>query len=97
MLRAWVAYFVGALHKLSVQKKVLEILCTFFGEAAVLVAVFPVLETILAGRGVSQAGRATQHGGTQNIWTVAIWSEGIAFLCLLAAIILGIIIANKGD
>ena len=87
---AWpVGYFTSALRKPKVQKKVLEVLCTFFGVAAVLFAVFPLLDTILANR--------SAQGSAPNIWTVAIWSEGIALLCLLLAVIIGITIASKGD
>jgi hypothetical protein len=97
MFAALFGYFRTALRRPSVQKKVLETLCVFFAEAAVLVAVFPVLDTILANHGASQTGAGAQQGAVRNIWTVAIWSEGIAFLCLLAAVIIGITIATKGD
>lgn len=96
MLAAVVGYFRTVFHKPRVQKKTLETLCVFFTEAAVLVAVFPVLDTILANHGASQAGAGAQQGAARNIWTVAIWSEGIALVCLLAAVIIGITI-EKGD
>ena len=85
-----VGYFVGAFRIPRVRRKVLEILCTFFGEAAVLLAVFPTLDTILANR------PAAPQVAAHNIWTVAIWSYGIALGCLLLAAIIGITIA-KGE
>jgi len=49
----------------------------FFTEAAVLVAVFPILDTII------------EKGGTPKVtWSLVAWSEGIAVMLLFFAGIL---------
>jgi len=58
-----------------------EITIQFFTEAAVLVAVFPVLDAIID----------SLNGGPAKVtWQLVLWSEGIAgFLLLLAGIMSG--------
>jgi hypothetical protein len=60
-----------------------KIAVEFFTEAAVLVAVFPVLDTII------------ENGGLLNVtWPLVAWSEGLAVLFLFLA---GIISMGIGE
>ena len=63
--------------------EVRKIAIEFCTEAAVLVAVFPVLDTIIGGRAAQPA-----QGGMRNVtWSLVIASEGLAaFLLALACI-----------
>jgi hypothetical protein len=59
-----------------------KIMFNFFTEAAVLVAVFPVLDVIID---------SMHKGGLQVTWHLVAWSEGIAAgLILLASIMSGL-------
>ena len=70
--------FYGLLRK----AKFTKIMFTFFTEAAVLVAVFPVLDVIID---------SMHKGGLQVTWHLVAWSEGIAGgLILLASIMSGL-------
>jgi hypothetical protein len=67
-------------------EKVFHVLREFCTEVAILVAVFPILETIMGRKGVQEIGHPTQ-----NVWTILFVSYGIMFVFL----ILAIIIANR--
>jgi hypothetical protein len=65
----------------EVRKQFIE----FFTEAAVLVAVFPILDTIIGGRG-AQASQS----GIKITWTLVMSSEGLALFLLLVACIMAL-------
>jgi hypothetical protein len=67
------------------EAKFFKIAMEFFTEAAVLVAVFPILDTIIE-----------PYGSVQKVtWSLVIWSEGIAAALLVLAGIMSK--AVKGD
>jgi len=85
-----VTYFSQAFRN----EKVFHVLRDFCAEIAVLVAVFPILETLIGSRGAqeaTQSGQAAHQVAIQHVWSVAIVSGGVAFVFLLLAII----IANR--
>ena len=66
--------------------KVREIASTFCAEAAVLIAVFPVLDTIIENR--------RTQGDVPNVtWHMVAWNFAIVVIFLLVAII----IADRGE
>jgi hypothetical protein len=72
--------------------KTLQIISEFCAEAAVLIAVFPVLDTIVESRRIqytATAGnpvpQAEMYGAT---WSIGIWSAVISIILLLIAIII---------
>jgi glycerol-3-phosphate acyltransferase PlsY len=86
----WLAsrnYYGKAIRDPGIQKIAIEF-CT---EAAVLVAVFPILDTILGTPGMQPAA-----GGIKEVtWTLVVTSEGLAALLLFLASIMSLASGRK--
>jgi hypothetical protein len=81
--RASRAYFLRAIHDPATQSIAVEF-CT---EAAVLVAVFPILDTILGNRGL----QSIPGGGAKEVtWSLVLVSEGLAAFLLFLAVMMSL-------
>jgi hypothetical protein len=72
----------GRLYRVLGKAKFSKIMLNFLTEAAVLVAVFPILDVIID---------SMKPGGLQVTWHLVIWSEGIAggllfFACIMSGL-----------
>ncbi len=75
--RIWRRFF-----RILLRADVRDVMLEFFKEAAVLVAVFPVLDVIV---------ESFKPNGPHLTWQLVVWSEGIAgFLLLIACIMSGL-------
>jgi hypothetical protein len=73
--RIWRRCWIGIRDTFGGPAKFFKIASEFFTEAAVLVAVFPILDTIIE-----------PLGGVQKVtWALVVWSEGIAAGLLVLA------------
>lgn len=73
--------------------KTRRVLSVFCGEVAVLVAVFPVLETVIQSHPQTTdvvKDKALQDAAANHLGTVSEWSGAIALAFLLAAIIIAV-------
>lgn len=82
------------LRKKEVRHKVLDVICTFLAEAAVLVAVFSVLDTLLGYPKKATPAEVAEF--YRHLWSVSSWGGSITMLLLLAALAVAII-QNKGE
>ena len=87
-IRDWVIYLFRSFR----EPKTRRILSEFCAEAAVLIFVFPVLDTVVEGRrapGMTQTvSLASQNGSYGATLGVGIWSAVFAIIFIVIAIIL---------
>jgi hypothetical protein len=85
-------YYLARLRHYSLAalqaKETVEVAIEFFTEAAVLIAVFPILDTVIP---------IGNTGGIKNLtWALVLVSEGIALLFFILAIILAGVAKDRG-
>lgn len=80
-------------------QKVLKMLRDFCAEVAVLVAVFPILETYVVQGGQQSAplSQGVQQAAAQHLRSVAKGSLGLAFAFMVMAFVLAAIIITWGE
>ena len=91
-LKAEARYYLARLRHYSwtalQTRETVEVAIEFFTEAAVLIAVFPILDTVIP---------IGNTGGIKNLtWALVLGSEGIALLFFILAVILAGVAKDRG-